>query len=561
MKRLLCVIVSAMMIAVSLPACSSGPKVVETLSEGLDAACSHSFGDWEEINPSTCGENGREERVCEDCGGKEINLYETLPHTEETVPGKPATCHTTGTLDGRHCTVCGQTTLENKFAPIDPTKHQFEEITVEPTLIISGNTKKICTICGYNAAGENKGPVDPTVLGLPVLFFEGDYQSATKSKTVTVKASVKGEGLNFSSYATLKWQGNSSIRYDKKNYTVKFYKDEELTDKYKFDPFGWGKENEYCLKANWIDATQARNVVNARLWGQVCATRKKLDKNLADLPNYGAIDGYPVLVYMNGEFYGIYTMNIPKDKWMFDMKNDETKKQAIFMGAQWGDSSKLLEEIPYDLGIQWEIEHCSTEDTRWAVDSFNRLIKCINDPDEEAFKKNISKYVDVEAAIDHMIFTLSIGGHDNYGKNILYATYDGVKWIPSVYDMDTSWGLYWDGSKYVDAGTGLPIVAKRAINFVRSENQLWRRLMLTHKDQVAARYEELRAGVLSDKNIKEAFSSFMDGFPTLATMAEAEKWPHLPNINTDYREQLLKFIPSQMLQVDRFFEEYKNSKI
>ncbi len=560
MKKLICLIMSVILIAVSLPACSSGPKVAETLSQGLDADCSHKFTKWEKQSDSTCSEQGKSQRACKNCGGKETRIYETLPHTEETVKGTPATCHTTGVSDGKKCTVCGEVTEKGSFLPIDKSLHQFEEYTVEPTLTVSGSSKKICTVCGYNEDGENNGAVDPALLGLPVLKFEGDYQSATKYKTVTVKATVKGEGLNFSSYATLKWQGNSSIKYDKKNYTVKFYEDEELTDKYKFDPFGWGKENEYCLKANWIDATHARNVVNARLWGQICATRKNLDKNLADLPNYGAIDGYPVLVYMNGEFHGIYTMNIPKDKWMFGMKNDETKRQAILMGAQWGNSSRLMEEMPADLGIEWEIEHCSTEDTTWVVNSFNRVIRFINESDDETFKRDIGKYVDLEAAIDLMIFAFSIGGHDNYGKNILYATYDGVKWIPSAYDLDTSWGLYWDGSKYVDPGSGLPTVAKRNINFVKGENQLWRRLLLTHKDMIAARYEELRGEVLSDKNIKENFQSFMEDFPTLATMAEKEKWPDTPKINTDYKEQLLNFISSQMVQVDIFFEKYKNAR-
>ena len=31
----------------------------------------------------------------------------------------------------------------------------------------------------------------------------------------------------------------------------------------------------------------------------------------------GAIDGFPVLVFNNGNYVGLYTWNIPKDKWNF----------------------------------------------------------------------------------------------------------------------------------------------------------------------------------------------------------------------------------------------------
>ena len=560
MKKFIALLLSITFIIPSFSACSTGPKIVETLSEKLDSSCSHSFSKWETVAESTCSEQGRKERSCSKCGGKEIRLYETLPHKEETVKGTPATCHTTGVGDGKKCTVCGEITDDGAFLPIDQSLHEFEDITIEPTLLVSGSTKKICTICGFNKDAENKGPVDPTILGLPVLNFDGSYRSATKSKPVTVKATVKGDGLNFTCYATLKWQGNTSIQFDKKNYTVKFYKDEGLTDKYKFDPFGWGKENEYCLKANWIDATQARNVVNARLWGQICATRKKLDPNLKDLPNYGAIDGYPVLVYMNGEFHGMYTMNIPKDKWMFDMKNDETKRQAILMGAQWGESSKLNEEIPKDLGPQWEIEHCSTENEAWVRDSFNRVIRFLNTADDETFKRDLDKYIDKEASIDFMIFVYTIGGWDNYGKNILYATFDGKKWIPSVYDLDTSWGLYWDGTKYEEPGIGLPIANKTQFVYQKAKNKLFARLLDTHKTEIVARYNELRATVLSNQHLNEEFSSFVKSFPLLAQMAEEETWPELPFIKNDHDKQLLDYIPKQMAKVDAFFQAVEKMK-
>ena len=65
------------------------------------------------------------------------------------------------------------------------------------------------------------------------------------------------------------------------------------------------------MKANWVDFSQARNVVSCRLWGNIVTSRKTSEnqQRLAALAtNGGAIDGFPIAVYMNGVFHGLYTM-------------------------------------------------------------------------------------------------------------------------------------------------------------------------------------------------------------------------------------------------------------
>ena len=70
------------------------------------------------------------------------------------------------------------------------------------------------------------------------------------------------------------------------------------------------------MKANWIDRTHARNVVSAKLAGRM---QEKYGL-LMESPNHGAVDGFPVEIYNNGKFYGLYTFNIPKDTWQFAHK-------------------------------------------------------------------------------------------------------------------------------------------------------------------------------------------------------------------------------------------------
>lgn len=160
---------------------------------------------------------------------------------------------------------------------------------------------------------------------IPKVYFEGDI-SNMYSKEDERKISLKyvSNDINFESYALIKIQGTSSIGYEKKNYTIKLYEDENYDNKNKVD-VGWGKQNKYCLKANWIDKTHARNIVTAKLASEV---QKKYNL-LEDTPHNGTIDGYPIEIYINGEFLGLYTWNIPKDAWLFNM-DEENENHIVF---------------------------------------------------------------------------------------------------------------------------------------------------------------------------------------------------------------------------------------
>ena len=74
----------------------------------------------------------------------------------------------------------------------------------------------------------------------------------------------------------------------------------------------------------------------------------------------------------------------------------------------------------------------------------------MNSSDTE-FKTNLSNYFDVNSLIDYLLYGIISTGLDAFGKNQIYMTYGGIKWIASMYDMDSTWGLWWNGSKFVAA--------------------------------------------------------------------------------------------------------------
>lgn len=106
---------------------------------------------------------------------------------------------------------------------------------------------------------------DPTAYELPVLLLNGNSEGISKDNEVNLNYSLNDK----SGSCTLKWQGSSSLAYEKKNYTIKFDNAFEAVE-------GWGEQNKYCLKANWIDHSHSRNIVSAKLWGEMVKSRTSL---------------------------------------------------------------------------------------------------------------------------------------------------------------------------------------------------------------------------------------------------------------------------------------------
>ena len=163
-----------------------------------------------------------------------------------------------------------------------------------------------------NGSSEQPAPtvksIEPATEDIPKIFIDG--QIPTTKTEVNAELTYISKTLNFHAYITIKCQGNSSMSYPKKNFTIKLFKDANRSEKLKVDLKGWGKQNKFVLKANWIDISHLRNVVSARIWGDIVKSRSNyedLPEELRTSPNQGAVDGFPIKVYNNGVYQGRYT--------------------------------------------------------------------------------------------------------------------------------------------------------------------------------------------------------------------------------------------------------------
>ena len=75
-------------------------------------------------------------------------------------------------------------------------------------------------------------PDKETKPSVPKVYFTGDMSGMeTKKDEKIIQVEFKSDELEFSSYANIKLQGTSSLAYDKKNYTIKLYNDEQCKEK------------------------------------------------------------------------------------------------------------------------------------------------------------------------------------------------------------------------------------------------------------------------------------------------------------------------------------------
>ncbi len=366
---------------------------------------------------------------------------------------------------------------------------------------------------------------------LPKLYLEGNISNMTTKKDERqISFKYVDNSNKYTGYANIKIQGTSSIAYAKKNYTIKLYEDKNLSQKLKLD-LGWGEQNKYCLKANWIDKTHARNIVAARIASNIQAKYNLFN----DTPNHGLIDGYPIEIYSNNKFLGLYTLNIPKDAWMFNMDEDNPN-HLVFVGDAWTSSVFFQGLASWD--GSWELEVGKANDETLA--KLNRLIAFVKDSSDEEFKENINDYLNLNALINYYVISQYFYLPDNMGKNMLLVTYDGQVWYPSLYDLDTSFGTSFNGQELYNYYN----LVLNGLN-----HNLFQKLINNFGQEIADRYFTLQKEFLNVDYIMQEFNNFENKIPTETFAKEQERWHNIPGYDLD---QVKEFMQLRTPEIDKY---------
>lgn len=398
---------------------------------------------------------------------------------------------------------------------------------------------------------------------VPLVFY-GKPLPQTKDAVVMPIRIVIGN-RTIDGYCETKAQGSSSMGYPKKNQTTKLYKDAACTQKLKIAFRNWGEQYKFCLKANWIDFTHARNIVTARLWGDVVRSRpnfNELPELLRTSPNCGAIDGFPVLVWADGVYQGRYTLNIPKDAWMANM-DDDLDTHSILCGETNGGGAPAFRAETIAEGGTWKDEIHDVMPTP-VLNCLNGAIRFVMNSTDEEFIAGLDNHIDKYSAFDYDLLALYDCGIDGMGKNQILLTYDAVKLIASAYDLDSTWRLWWDASKLLP--WDYPRTGYEDMIDGRPGNLLYQRIESLMVDELIERWEALKAGPLSVANVMMRFEEFMNIVsPEImaedyALTTEYGAFDEMPLVRENTIQQIREFVEKRVAWVDNYLADLKTAK-
>ncbi len=375
---------------------------------------------------------------------------------------------------------------------------------------------------------------------IPIIHLSGNMGGMTKDDEVTLNYIYKER----SGTCTLKWQGSSSVSCPKKNYTIKFDEKFEVVS-------SWGAQKKYVLKANYVDSSHARNILCARMWGQIVKSRTPANAKLNALVNGGAIDGFPVIVAINGMFHGLYTWNIPKDGWMLGM--DETGQQAIVCAELNNNGAvafKGLATLTEDANgqLDFDLEYSSDDKSDWVLASLNRLLAAVKDSDGTNITYGITPYLDWESAIDYFIHAVLTMNYDGIHRNYLLATYDGIKWFFTGYDMDVVLGLRAMG-KYFYAANVSQTFAE-----IAGSHKVFELIWKYMRPQLRARYKALRAAAMSVENVANMVVDFVADIPLPVYIDDSRMWNTIHSTSANNIAQIITWYDLRCRNADVWIE-------
>ncbi|MCH5212490.1 MAG: CotH kinase family protein [Oscillospiraceae bacterium] len=382
-----------------------------------------------------------------------------------------------------------------------------------------------------------KPVTEPLYGDVPSVYLTGDITDMSKQTRVTLGMKYVSETQTIEGYVSAKWQGNYSLNFDKKNYAIKVYKDENCKKKLKTKFKDWDSSNNYVLKANWIDSTQARNIVSARLYSTLPGST---------MPNgsTGVIDGFPVRLYLNGEYRGLYTWNKPKKGWTFGLDNEDGSE--LLYSAEYGLGSCLFERR-YSRDKWWELQF---PDEHESADEMDRVTGFVAECTDEEFRNHIGEYMDFDSLLNFYVFSQIIMNIDGCGKNTNMATLDGNLWYIRPYDLDAVFGIEWYGWKLKNYTTDM------SEEYMRN-NVLWRKLEDNFPKEIYDRYILLRNNQLSEENVLMAFQSFMNEIGEEYYAEDLQRWSNQPSRNYMYN-QIVNFVNTRYPYLDEYMEKFNS---
>ena len=364
---------------------------------------------------------------------------------------------------------------------------------------------------------------------------------------------------SFKGYVQFAIQGNSSTHYVKKNLKLKFFNDQTCQNKLKWQPkAGWSKNNKFNLKANWIDATQSRNLVNAGLIKNAIANtpiaNQQVAQSLLNTQSLGQMEGIPIELSFNNGYYGLMTLNTKKDEKVFGMDSHNPAHECI-TNDNW--TQGFVPGQTFDVNnYGTEIHDAPSAELKTNLTAF---INFINNSSDEDFKAQVGNYIDIYSVINTYLFGLMSEEWDFQDKSQLLLTWNNGKYYyMAPYDLDSTWGLYWDGSRLNSTDEDAYFAFKNDAKYVNmlGSNNLLARMVKLFKPEIQKQYQKLRNTVWRNDQILTAFKKFIDAIPTTAYEREETRWADKPSAKITDFAQIQQIVVTRGNAMDDFMAHF-----
>ena len=405
-------------------------------------------------------------------------------------------------------------------------------------------------------------------------------------------------------------QGQTSLRFPKKN--LKFDLMNEDGSEFTLKIGNWVEQDGFHLKSYYTDyfrglgavsykfldeIMRARGTDSDRPWktglgvtGGVTA-RGGTQKGTEIQLETGALchpDGFPCLVYLNGEFYGIYAWQLKKHRANYHMEKSNVKHIHLdgdtvyfrdgtigWTGFEVRNPNKLytMDGKKYDGDAPKELidetsakydpenkDHVRTAQVKAAIEGvvskFQEVKRLCNEYKSSPTPAKLSSARAAYEAIfepgneiDYLIFSDVTYNEDGFDHNVQMTTYDGVKWYSNAYDLDQTFGGSWLGESLYAPQTQSVLYTWRGNNTFGPCHCL----PIIYKAELESRYKELRdAGIIETEHILGYIKDWVNRIGTGNYELEYERWPGCPTY-TDSIYRVKKWLETQIANMDKVY--------
>lgn len=457
---------------------------------------------------------------------------------------------------------------------------------------------------------------------------------AVKGKNYDIPAVIEFwdmQGNYFKKNSYISGQGSSSMNYIKKSIALDLFDSEVGGDSFSVKFGEWVPQDSFHLKAYYTDPFRGMCVIGYSIYNDIVKTRG-LEKDYVwkrALLNTDAItptnpivngkkevllytesgarcfpDGFPCIVFQNGEFWGLYSFQLKKHRSNYCL-NKKTAEHIHLDGnisetslfnangdsslIQWKNINKvgfeirnpkslyLMDGSEYDADLNSgelidetsefydELKHKTSAKVKKYIIDFSKTLATIkaaedvylgNKTDEnlKAIKDTLETYFDSENLIDYLITCDLLRNTDGFADNWQWVTYNGVKWYVCLYDVDATLGNHWQPVQTINP----PLYGKHVTQII-SKISMMKYITTYYVSELEERYAYLRKnGIIDAERIVTKIRDWMLRFGgQYAYELEANKWTDF--VKNDNIFRVHKWLITEINNLDKVY--HYNSEV